>query len=188
MMRSTIWDWVQRCTKCGYCAADIRKPCRIAREVINSQEYLDQLNDPIYPKLTNSFLCEGIIAREAKDYSAATWALIHAAWVCDDKKGRKNQASICRVKAAEMLVLAEQSGQQIVGEESDNIGGSTALLVDLLRRSGQMVKARNIVTAHRSTTSADIGYILAFQTTLIDKNDRTRHTTDEAICIAPLNP
>jgi hypothetical protein len=161
MMRSTIWDWVQRCTKCGYCVADIRKPCQIAREVIKSQEYIDQLKDPLYPKLANSFLCKGIIAREAKSFSEATWALIHSAWVCDDTKGHKNQANICRLKAAEMLILAEQSGKQIVakpmlkGEELPHMGSNSTILIDLLRRAGRFAEAGEAITKRRPEITDD---------------------------------
>jgi hypothetical protein len=190
-----MWDWVQRCIKCGYCADQITKPCPAARTVIKSQEYLDQLHDPIYPKQANSFLCAAIINREAKNYSAATWALIHAAWTCDDIKRHKAQAITCRLRAAEMLLLTEQAGQQIVDEHAlieghlspKEIGA--AILVDLLRRAGHMEKARSILVERRDAVSdCVIKTIFDYQGTLIDKNDRNCHTIDEATRTQRLSP
>ncbi len=56
MERSTIFTWVQRCPECGYCASDVSITRPRAQAVVNGEEYKDQLNDPTYPELANSFL------------------------------------------------------------------------------------------------------------------------------------
>ena len=112
-LRSTIFAWVQRCSDCGYCAADVSETCYAgAREIVNSQEYKERLNDPTYPELANSFLCKAIIDRKSRALAAATMALMWAAWSCDDS-GHLDQARKCRQKAAEMLVIAEKNGKQV---------------------------------------------------------------------------
>ena len=177
MKRSTIFAWVQRCLECGYCASDIRVTRPGARAIVNSDKHKDQLNDPMYPDLANSFLCKAIIDRESKDFSAATWALIHAAWVCDDSN-HPDQAEACRHKASDMLVIAEKHGQQVAEQE----GASTAIIVDLLRRSGRIEQARQMIATRRGGVTEDIiARILDFQTALLDKNDVSCHTIAEAL-------
>jgi hypothetical protein len=102
------------------------------------------LTDSNFPELANSFLCLAIIEQELKDFAQATWAIIYAAWVCDDAKIPK-QAIECRRKAAETLRKAEDQGQAIVNEA----GVSTAILADLLRRSGQIDEARKVIASQR---------------------------------------
>jgi len=176
MRRSTMFAWVQRCPECGYCATDLAAPRPEAADVVSAKEYKRQLDDPTYPGLANSFLCEALIDSACRDYSAATWALIRAAWVCDDS-GRPDQAVVCRQRAAEMLPVAEEHGQQIAKPE----GASTAILVDLLRRSGRLDDARKAIAARRDmSTEGGIVRILDFQAALIDKKDMLCHTIAEA--------
>jgi len=79
MQRSTTFAPIQRCPECGYCASEVSTTHPEARAVVGGKEYRDQLNDPTYPELANSFLCKAMVDRESKDFSAATWAFIHAA-------------------------------------------------------------------------------------------------------------
>lgn len=177
MERSTIFAWVQRCPECGYCASDVSAILPEARAVAIGKEYKDQLNDPMYPELANSFLCKAIVDRESKDYSEATWALIHAAWACDDSD-HPDQAMACRQKAADMLTIAEEHGQQVAGQD----GTSTAILVDLLRRSGRIDQARTVIAERRRQIAEDvIVSIMDFQSALIEKNDLSRYTIAEAL-------
>jgi hypothetical protein len=176
--RSTIIAWVQRCPDCGYCAADVSETCcPEAREIVNSREYKERLNDPTCPELANSLLCKAIIDRKSRALAAATLSFMWAAWSCDDS-GHFDQARECRQKAAEMLVIAEDDGQQVFKRE----GANTAILVDLLRRSCQIEQARKVIAARRGgITEEVIVRILDFQTTLLDKNDVSCHTSAEAL-------
>ena len=176
MKRSTIFAWVQRCPECGYCASNVSKSRPGSGVVVKGKEYKGQLNDPEYPELANSFLCEAIVEQKAKDYAAATWALIHAAWVCDDSD-RLAQAKVCRTKAAKMLLIAEEHGQKVAKQE----GASTALLAELLRRAGRSEDAQKLIAERRGGITEDIiAQVLDFETTLLDKNDVSCHTIAEA--------
>jgi hypothetical protein len=177
MERSAISYFVQRCPKCGYCASDVSKASPEAQTVVNRKEYKDQLNDPTYPVEANSFLCKAIIHRECREFAAATMALIHAAWVCDDS-GHLDQARTCRQKAADMLTITERNDQEVSGQQ----GAVTAILVDLLRRSGQVEEARRVIAERRDGITEDIiARVLDYQTTLLDKNDVSCHTIAEAV-------
>ncbi len=77
-----------------------------------------------------------------------------------------------------MLAIAEEYGQQVAEQE----GVSTAILVDLLRRSGRIEQAGQVIATQRGGITEDvIVCILDFQTALLDKNDVSCHTIAEAI-------
>lgn len=176
MMRSTMHAWVQRCPKCGYCASDVAAPRPDAQAVVRAPEYKRQLSDPAFPTLANSFLCQALIDSGCGEYSAATWAFIHAAWACDDS-GHLDQAVACRQRAAEALARAEEHGEQLTEQE----GAGTAILVDLLRRSGRFDEARGAIAERRDTIADDIVLrVLDFQMWLIDQNDASCRTIAEA--------
>ena len=144
---------------------------------MKEDEYRNQLTDPAYPELANSFLCVSIIARTSNDFAGSTWALIRAAWVCDDSD-KSEEAANCRRQAADMLVTAESHGQSVAEEK----GGSAAMLVDLLRRSGQADDARKVIAENRSGIEEDvIARILDFQAVLIEKGDVSCHTIAEVL-------
>lgn len=75
-----------------------------------------------------------------------------------------------------MLVIAEDDGKEL----SKQKGTDTAILVDLLRRSGQIEQARKVIAVRRGgITEEVIAHILDFQGTLLDKNDVSCHTIAE---------
>jgi len=177
MKRSTIFAWVQRCPDCGYCSSDLSVSRPGADAAVNSPDYKDQLNNPAYPELANSFLCKAIVDRESFNLSEETWDFIHAAWACDDSQNHR-QASECRRRAAETLLMANYCGEKMADQE----GATTALLVDLLRRSGQFDRAKHIIESRRNLTTEDIiRRILDFQYALIQRNDTHSHTIEEAL-------
>ncbi|MEI6808701.1 MAG: hypothetical protein WCN95_08255 [bacterium] len=176
MQRSTMFAWVQRCPECGYSASDISEAAPAAEALIAGAEYRALLKDEAYSALATSFLCVAILAREVKKFGAATWALIHAAWDCDDSDCAE-LAGTCRKKAAEMLVLSEEHCQQVAGQD----GASTAILVDLLRRSGQKEAARHVISTRRGLIKENVIIgILDYQDSLLAKNDISCHTIAEA--------
>lgn len=175
MMRSTMFAWVQRCPKCGYCASDVSKSAPQAASMVRSPEYTRQLSDPAYPELANSFLCKALLDNHVEDYAAAAWSLIHAAWACDDRN-RDGLAKACRSRAADMFKRALNTGQK-VAEQS---GVETAIQVDLLRRAGRFNEARQLIHEQRPEITEEIILkILTFQENLIAKGDEACHNISE---------
>jgi hypothetical protein len=176
MKRSTMWMWVQRCTGCGYCAAKVSEARPEAAMVVKRQAYKDQLNNPAYPELANSFLCQAMVDQASGEYAAAFWVAVNAAWACDDMD-RPDQALICRQLAIELLGQVHEHGQQV----SEQAGATTALRVDLLRRAGRFKEAMDVAEAWEAEDEEDvIDYILDFQCDLIENRDRGCHTIAEA--------
>jgi len=177
MMRSTIVAWAQRCPECGYCSSDITSLQKEAKLIVKRSEYQEQLKDTTYPEMANTFLCKAMIDYGSENYVKATWALIHAAWICDDSDHIK-QARVCREKAIDMITIAEEHGQQVSPQE----GGRTAVLVDLLRRTGRFEQARQMIIKDIDTISDyNFRHILDFQIGLIDKQDMSCHSIGEAL-------
>ena len=176
MRRAGLFTDVQQCGGCGYCAVDVSKSSPGAETVVKSSEYRRQLHDDALPYLANSFLCMSMVNRAANDYAGAAWALIQAAWACDDE-GSAAEAVKCRSKAADMLVYAEDHGQSVAEQD----GASTAILVDLLRRAGRLDDARAAID-QRPTGQAEgvIVEVLRYQDQLIAQGDTGRHTMAEA--------
>lgn len=177
MKRSTIFAWVQRCPECGYCASDISKAPSQAATLVHSPEYARQLTDSTFPELANGFLCKALIDESAADYAAAAWALIHAAWACDDAE-KPEPAKTCRSKAIDLIEKVLANGQQVAEQD----GADTAIRVDLLRRAGRLIEARHLISTKRPASTEDIiSKMLDFQYVLLAKGDETCHTIAEAL-------
>lgn len=176
MKRSTIHTWVQRCESCGYCSSNIEKPDPHAQAVIKDQAYQVQLNHSGFPPLANAFRCMAILNQQAGDYAAATWSLIHSAWVCDDTN-QEQQAEKCRLEAIQAFKKAQDHQQALMKEPEE----AKLVLVDLLRRSGQFEQAQTVLATHIPQTQNElIENILKFQQTLLEKRDTAQHTIEEA--------
>ena len=175
--RNGLFTDVQQCRGCGYCAVDVSKSSPGAETLVKSSEYRRQLRDDTLPYLANRFLCMSMVNRAANDYAGAMWALVQAAWACDDKD-RAAEAVKCRSKAADMLVYAEDHGQSVAKED----GAGTAILVDLLRRAGRVDDARAVTEQGPARPAEEVVVkVLRYQEKLIAQGDTGRHTVAEAV-------
>jgi hypothetical protein len=178
MMRDTLSLGVQRCGACGYCDEDVAKVRQGSGAVVAGAEYRRLLEDPALPELARMFRCKALLELEDGDCLAAAWALIHAAWACDDEDAMA-QAAACRRAAVEAVLRAEGLGKHLYEDLPD---ATTAMLVDLLRRAGDLDEARALLAARRGGITDDaIARILDFHAALIDKGDAGRHTLKEAL-------
>ncbi len=170
--RTAIFTLVQRCPGCGYCASDVSNARPGAETVVKSAAYRRQLRADAYSTLANSFVCKAMVDRAADEYADATWALILAAWACDDE-GHDAEAVTCRGDAADMLMIAEDHGQTVGQGE----GASTAILVDLLRRLCRLDEAHKAIGRRRDGHVQEvIVRILEYQELLIEQGDTNCHT------------
>ena len=77
-----------------------------------------------------------------------------------------------------MLRKAEVNGQEVAKQS----GVSTAILVDLLRRSGALDEAANVVAQASDSISGDVlSRVVNYQEKLIKAGDLDRHTIAEAL-------
>lgn len=179
MKRSTIQWWIERCPSCGYCAPYISEQLTEAPEVIKSKSYQEQLKNPNFPELVNSFLCWSLIKEKCNDFVDAGWSAVHAAWGCDDER-RDESAQECRKKAITLFQKAKEREQSFMRNKTDE----KVLLVDLFRRSGQFEEALKICDDElkeesKESVSKLLQLIFQFQKTLISNSDTGCHNMGE---------
>ena len=184
MERDLIPFWVNRCPHCNYCSRDITESAGVARwfrkrytkKIIKSDEYQNQLSDSRFSGLVNEFLCEAILEREQPDSSNQFWALLSAAWACDDD-GNIQGGNTCRKMASEVALKCRADGVQYGADAASE----AALLVDILRRSGQFEEARKVINDTLTSIDHDVvRALLIYQGQLMDQNDHACHTIEEA--------
>ena len=177
---TSSFETVHQCEKCGYCSNSLRAPTTetkpIIRKVMRRVGYKRQLNNPELSECANRFICRAMIEQELGKLSFAAWAMINAAWRCDDYD-RYSQARECRIKAVELILKAEQRGQHLTNYSETN----AAILIDVLRRTGEVQKAMCELDVRRPYVKCEkISRILDFEESLINGNDFNSHAIGEA--------
>lgn len=176
MLRSTMVHWVDRCDECGFCWDDLSSAPKDIDEILESEIYLDQLDNPDYPPLANEFLCESLIEEELEMYPEAAWSAIHAAWACDDEE---NECAVdCRLRAIDMIVIVMLDGLKLVDEH----GADRLILTDLYRRTDQFELALVISDVGKlEVVPGDMMYLLyQYEELLINSEDTDAHDVGEA--------
>lgn len=178
-MRADIL-WMENCPRCGYCAPDLSEGSPQAARIVATGPYREQLYNPDFPDLANAFLCYSLIAEQDHDFAAAGWACLYAAWVCDDD-GAVAAAPRCRRRAVDFFELARHRRQEFAASAELE----KALIVDLLRRSGDLLRAlvvcQDILTGEVRGLDATLLSMLRFQEALILRRDTETHLISEAI-------
>jgi hypothetical protein len=172
MHRSTMNTWLQLCPSCGYCAPDLTQTPS-DKAVLQSEAYHAALRAEGFPKLARRFLAFAVATGQS-DPATTARGYLQAAWVCDDY-GRHEQADECRRQAAAWLSRCKP----FPGDETGS--GMMAVLVDVLRRSGQFAEASaecRAGLASPATTSA-IREVLEYQQQLIECQDTKAHMLPE---------
>ena len=176
-MRHTIGLRVQQCPTCGYCAGNIEEAHPGTAERVATDAYRARLEDPAYPTLANRFRALAWLRGEEGRYAEAAWAAIQAAWMCDDHQ--VDEAAVaCRREAAERIVRAQERAQPITQQQ----GAAPLLLVDLLRRAGDMALAHAVLEGHRETIPEGLlTQLVSFEEALLQAGDRGCYTVARAL-------
>ena len=130
MQRSTMRLWVQQCPYCGYVAGDLSDKCHVDREWLASEQYVRCNGHTFLSPLARCFYQHYMICFKSHRKEEAFYAMLHAAWSCDDA-GDNVMAKGCRKTAA---ALAESL---LAGGKVENKESLLVIRADLLRRSGQ---------------------------------------------------
>jgi len=173
--RSALKYRVNRCPSCGYCAYDLAAGYNSFKNTLKSELYLNQLNNPEYPELANTFLCISMLFAGDKYYAIAVISAIQASWVCDDLQ--PDQAINCRRKALEYYELVKSEGQSL----TTNPICDQLVIADLLRRCNEFDKSIKIVEDTFSPKlEANIQQGLIYEKHLAENRDAKCHTFEEA--------
>lgn len=181
---------IQHCAACGYCAPTIsqeKDPIDPSiRQTMQSAQYQLSLHDKQLPNTARYFVCWALLAYAQGHIAWAAWATLKAAWVCDDHSSHAEMATQLRELAASRFHAA------IAAQDWPCAGEplSHAVLVDILRRSGQfdlaLAKANSaLLTAPATQENEGAIDLLRFQLTLCANRDSTRHNIGEARHASP---
>ena len=182
MERETLQHQIQECPACGYCAPELNEavPAR-AREVMDLAPYQTLRKSRRYPELASRFLRAALLAEGAREPETAFHHALRAAWDCDDA-GRLEAAAECRGAAIHYLRSARDRQTAAGQGEQEDSPGETAVLIDLLRRSGRFEEASALSTQLSQEKLPDVlRQVTAFQNTLIARQDAGCHTVEEAV-------
>ncbi len=127
MMRSTMKWWLEECPYCGYVANDLSEKTVIIKDWLKNNRYSSCDNRNFANTLVEKFYKYFLINMINNNHKSAFYAVLHAAWACDDEEDVYN-AMYCRQKALELSKFVV-----------DNDEKETLLLMraDLLRRTRQ---------------------------------------------------
>jgi hypothetical protein len=167
---------VETCDNCFYTARRLDDPPLAGtQEAMASTEWHELLKRKDLPSLAVNFKRGEIIRVFSQDLKGAVWMAMRAVWAADDSKPIATPS--LRREAALLVERAMASGTPF----APDIGGSEALLTDLLRRSGDHKAA--VYWANKGIQSAVnpvLRSVLAFQLNLIKSMDCKVHKIEEA--------
>lgn len=174
-----MYLWLQQCPDCGYVAEDItRTPADIG--VYRSEPYRSALHRADFPELARRFLAHAQVHSQPSNPhpAGAAYDCLYAAWVCDDE-GLAAAAALSRTWAAEWLLKCKP----LTDDEAGWVTG--AILVDVLRRSGQFeaAAAECAELLERPAIPEDLAPVLQFQARLIAERNPAAHRQSE--CLPP---
>ena len=157
MMRGTMREWVQSCPECGYVSSDVSNPTSVTREWLKSEKYRRCDGISFNSGLARKFYKYYLINLEDQKRKSAFFAVLHAAWACDDAEDEEN-AKRCReiaIPLATSLIEEEIEDE----EERDNI---KLIKADLMRRADQFDE---LITTYSSVHFDDelLTQIIEFQ-------------------------
>jgi len=177
MLRSTISHWVEKCSACGYCANDITKLLKHAKETISDSAYKTQLSNPNFPELANKFLCRMLIEDKAGEHKAAIYSAICAGWACDDAN-MASAASVARGFSIKRILDLNANNEHYFTQK----GGDELLISDMYRRNGEYEMAsQSIAEGLKMEPESIIKTILNFELALVEKKDTAIHKVSEAV-------
>lgn len=174
MQRSTMSHWVQVCPHCGYVSSEISdEPTKGLTEDL-LKEYWAEASF-LTSELAQKFYVKYKIELLKGDVKSAFFAILHAAWACDDNvlysTGDAKEAVRCRE-----LALGKLSAQWY-DDKDENI---KVLRADVLRRAGHF---QELLEEYKSVAFENelLNTILAFQKHLAKQQNTGCYTVEDAI-------
>ena len=172
MMRSTMNVWLQRCPGCGYVSEDVSDLSRVDREWLNSDKYRNCDGIPFVSELSKEFYKYYLINMFDKNIEDAFFAVLHAAWSCDDDADIVN-AKHCRELAIELATRLLDKGY----ENEDSLKLTRA---DLMRRAGQFEK---MISMYETVEFDEelLNQILKFEIEKAHKKDSSCYRVEDVV-------
>ena len=176
---------IHSCPQCGYCSPRLDISIGVRPELLVDPKYRLILEDKTSHSPTcNWFRCWGYLCEAVGQFSRATWALIYAAWLCDDV-GDDKAASEYRRSAFALSTRALGAGQRIARE----LATSSTIRADLMRRCGEFAAAQEcVITGLAQSPTKHVPLALEYEQKLIDARDTACHALAEALPPTSIEP
>jgi hypothetical protein len=190
------------CPLCGYCAPELGEPIggrlhdrldrhgswrRSVKQLMASARYGDPFGiDASMPNKAISHLRCGVLKHAGAHFAEAGWSALYAAWLCDDAVTFDNDhtadvAAQCRRAALGLFNEAREARQRFARDAI----AEELVIIDLLRRSGDFVRARERLATLSPEISDQERGIASRQGAWIALQNRAAHHSEEA---PPPNP
>ena len=126
MQRGTMPFWIQKCPHCGYISGSIEDEAGIDKGFLASQEYRTCSDIGFQADLSKDFYRYYLINTARQKTNQAFYAILYAAWSCDDAGDTANAVHCRKLAIAEIEKMISQTD-----DETRKIQRA-----DLLRRAG----------------------------------------------------
>lgn len=175
MMRDTLCFLVRECPRCGYVADNLQEKTSVKPRFLKSDVYRTCDGTLFQWKLASRFYRLYLIQCRDGQKRKAFFALLHAAWACDDAGDREN-AIRCRRLALPLIT-------ELIEENPADREELILVKADVLRRAECFDELKEYLaeTLPRDVLSERI---LSFQSHLADKRDAACYTVSDATCRA----
>ncbi|MBR1373758.1 hypothetical protein IJ556_04835, partial [bacterium] len=173
MARFVLGYQIQECPQCGYVSTTISDKSTITTEWLKTEAYITCDGIDFKDELAQTFYKRYKISYYEKNDVEALWALLKAAWACDDKNDNSN-AMYCRRLAVPLIShLIEQQR----GEKADEL---RLMKIDILRRAGMFDKLLSECSTY-VFANENRKKILAFQLARAREKDMYCYTVENAV-------
>jgi hypothetical protein len=175
-LRATLSHEIHQCTTCAFCAPGLDYSVA-AVDVVRTLAYRAIILDRSLPIITRQFSAFAFMCEQDGHWDGAGWAMLRAAWACDDVSGSEMQARQSRHAVLRYIGLIHANGQTF----SEDRVTDALLELDLLRRCGELdgVRVRSSALCKENLPSA-LRAVAEFHSHLADQGDIACHTIDEA--------
>lgn len=167
MSDMTLQYEVQECPHCHFCNNTIADATNIPESF--SPEYDALSKDNVISKAAKKFLLAAMLRSQLGDNLKAGEYYLKAAWIFDDENAQ-GAATDARKNAAKYF-------RKHVDATDD--GDVAIMLVDVLRRAGDFNDAADLINLIGDTEDDLLNNVLAFEKSLISKNDTSCHNMGE---------
>ena len=175
MKRSTMMWWVHKCPVCGYVAPDVSDYTMITKKWLQTDRYKNCDGIDFTSELAKRFYQLYMISVHENCPLDAFFALLHAAWSCDDCEDVEN-ATRCRKLA--LLHYDDALPIYIMREEEPRT--IQVVKADIMRRAGLFEELKNEYQSIHLLNER-FNQIIAFQLKKAAAGDRKCYTVEDAI-------
>lgn len=171
MQRSTMDMWIQECPNCGYISEEVSDDSTVTKQWLQSEEYATCNGIDFESDLAEKFYKCYMINLEDDDPEDAFFAILHAAWACDDADDLEN-AKHCRK-------LAIPVAEELIEEKVDHADDILLMKADLLRRAEDF---ETVITEYCDIEFDNniMNTILAFQLEKAREKDSSCYRVEDA--------